>query len=106
MTPSPGTLHTVNKSPFASTALESCLAHLVEDASLLLIEDGVYAALTESTYAERLAPIGRRLALYALGPDLIARGLVDRPLLNGLQILDYQGFVQLVASHATVQSWF
>ncbi|MBF0334232.1 MAG: sulfurtransferase complex subunit TusB, partial [Alphaproteobacteria bacterium] len=38
-------LHTVNKSPFEKNALESCLSHAVEGASILLIEDGVYAAL-------------------------------------------------------------
>ena len=40
-----GPLHTVNKSPYSSTALASCLAHLTGDAAILLIEDGVYGAL-------------------------------------------------------------
>jgi tRNA 2-thiouridine synthesizing protein B len=106
MNSSPGTLHTVNKSPFSSSALESCLSHLVDGAALLLIEDGVFAALAGTAFAERLEQTSRRHALYVLGPDLIARGLADRPLVGGLQIVDYLDFVQLAASHATVQSWF
>ncbi|HXP97965.1 MAG TPA: sulfurtransferase complex subunit TusB [Telmatospirillum sp.] len=102
----PGVLHTVNKSPFASASLESCLRHLSEGASLLLIEDGVYAALTGSAFSERLATAARQHALYVLGPDLEARGLAGRPLVDGLQIVDYQDFVRLAAEHATVHAWF
>lgn len=101
-----GVLHTVNKSPFAGSALESCLAHLSDGAALLLIEDGVYAALAGSAFAERLAAAGQHHALYVLGPDLAARGLADHPLVDGLQVVDYPGFVQLAASHSAVQSWF
>ena len=38
-------LHTVNKSPFERNALESCLRLAASGASVLLIEDGVVAAL-------------------------------------------------------------
>ncbi len=106
MSPTAGVLHLVNASPFAGSALESCLAHLGEGAALLLIEDGVYAALAGSVFAARLAAAARRHALYVLGPDLVARGLADRPLVDGLKVVDYQGFVQLAADHAAVQSWF
>ena len=106
MTASSPVLHTVNKSPFASAALESCLSHLSDGAALLLIEDGVYAALAGSAVSERLATAARRHALYVLGPDLKARGLADRPLVDGLQVVDYQDFVRLAADHATVHAWF
>lgn len=101
-----GILHTVNKSPYAASALESCLARLTGGAALLLIEDGVYAALAGGTFAERLVSAGRQHALYVLGPDLAARGLAERPLVDGLRVIDYQGFVQLAADHSAVQAWF
>ena len=106
MTSSPSVLHTVNKSPFASSALESCLGHLSEGATLLLIEDGVYAALAGTAFSERLAAATRHHALYVLGPDLKARGLADRPLVDGLQVVDYRDFVRLASDHATVHAWF
>jgi tRNA 2-thiouridine synthesizing protein B len=105
MTSAVGPLHTVNKSPFADNALESCLAHLTEGAALLLMEDGVYAALATGTFAARLAPVAAKCAVYALGPDLAARGLADRPLIDGLRIVDYEGFVDLAARHSVVQAW-
>ncbi len=39
------TLHTVNKSPFATQALLSCLNHAKAGDAVLLIEDGVYGGL-------------------------------------------------------------
>ena len=41
-------LHIVNKSPFTTTSLESCLRVAKPGATILLIEDGVYGALDGS----------------------------------------------------------
>ncbi|MDR3439056.1 sulfurtransferase complex subunit TusB [Telmatospirillum sp.] len=101
-----GPLHTVNKSPFASRALDGCLSRLSAGAAVLLIEDGVYAALADTAFADRLAETGRNHALYVLGPDLAARGLADRSLVAGIEVIDYQGFVSLAARHSLVQAWF
>ncbi len=98
-----GPLHTVNKSPFASTALASCLDHLTADAALILIEDGVYAALADGAFAARLA--AAPVAVYALGPDLEARGLGAAALAKGVRVVDYGGFVDLAAAHSAVVPW-
>jgi tRNA 2-thiouridine synthesizing protein B len=98
-------LHTVNKSPFSSTALTSCLAHATDDAAILLIEDGVYAALASGRRVEALAAAAARGLVYALGPDLTARGLADAPLLSGTKVVDYAGFVDLTVAHSPVMAW-
>ena len=101
-----GPLHTVNKSPFSSTALASCLAHATSDAAIILIEDGVYGALaTAPAPPADLAAAAARGAVYALGPDLIARGLGERPLLAGTKLVDYAGFVELTAARPSVVAW-
>lgn len=100
-----GPLHTVNKSPFASRALASCLAHLTPGAAVLLIEDGVYGALAAGAHAPRLADAARTTKVYALGPDLEARGLAQAPLVAGVDVVDYGGFVDLAAAHSTVIPW-
>ncbi len=101
-----GPLHTVNKSPFSSTALASCLAHATDDAAILLIEDGVYGALAAvPAPLEGLAAAAARGAVYALGPDLSARGLGDSPLLAGTKVVDYTGFVDLAAARPSVVAW-
>ncbi|MBW8307087.1 MAG: sulfurtransferase complex subunit TusB, partial [Thiobacillus sp.] len=42
--------------------------------------------------------------IYALGPDLAARGMAGR-VLDGVNVVDYGGFVDLVAEHSNCQSW-
>ncbi|MBF0304427.1 MAG: sulfurtransferase complex subunit TusB [Alphaproteobacteria bacterium] len=98
-------LHTVNKSPFEKNALESCLSHAVEGASILLIEDGVYAALGGTSTAARMAEAAKRFKVFVLGPDLAARGMDAGRLVEGVGIVDYEGFVDLVAEHPTSQAW-
>ena len=58
-------------------------------------------------HTEAAAQIGRHaksMRFYALGPDLEARGVRDR-VVEGVQVVDYEGFVDLVAAHENVQSW-
>ena len=38
-------LHTVNKSPFEKSSMDSCLAHAKEGSSVLMYEDGIYGAI-------------------------------------------------------------
>ena len=42
---------------------------------------------------------------YALGPDLRARGLSDERVTDGIEIVDYAGFVDLAAEHDKVVAW-
>ena len=97
-------LHTVNKSPWQAPSLDSCLAHLGGE-RLLLIEDGVYAALGRSGAADRLTGPARDGRVYALGPDLEARGIDPSELVDQVQVVDYTGFVQLVAEHGPHHAW-
>ena len=98
-------LHTVNKSPFERTALQSCLGHALEGASVLLFEDGVYGALKGTGVSGEVAEAMGRVKFYVLGPDLRARGLREDRLIDGIQVVGYDGFVDLVTSHDNVQAW-
>ena len=98
-------LHTVNKSPFERNSLDSCLKCVQPRADVLLIEDGVYAALRDSSVAPRVMEALGRIKLYALGPDLKARGIAEGRLLPGITVIDYAGFVDLAAENAKVLAW-
>ncbi len=98
------TLHTVNKSPFANQALLSCLNHTKEGDAILMIEDGVYGATAGTGLAEALR--GRSdVKLYVLEPDLKARGIDTSRLLEGVEAVDYAGFVELAASTDRAMAW-
>ena len=94
------TLHVLSHSPFADTRLESCLRVLGSQDGLLLCGDAVYALLPAS--APWVALEQRQLRVYAMGEDLLARGLQPAALVT---TLDYPGFVQLTLDYDKVNTW-
>lgn len=97
-------LHTVNKSPFDHNALETCLKYAKKGNAVLLIEDGVYAAAKGTAVSKKLQDALKTVPIYALKSDVEARGMQNR-VLDGVKLVDYGGFVDLVVEHNTVQSW-
>lgn len=96
-------LHIVNKSPAERNALDSCL-RVANGGAILLIEDAVYAATRGNAAEAGLREALGRFKVYALAPDLEARGMSDR-VMEGVTTVDYGGFVDLVAEHKNSQSW-
>ena len=90
-------LHTVNKSPFDRSAFASCLATAQADDPILLLEDGVIAAMSGTKFEPMVKDALSNHKIYALGPDLKARG-IDR-LVEGIEVCDYDGFVSLAVDH-------
>ncbi len=98
-------LHTVNKSPFEKNSLAACLRLAAKGSAVLLIEDGVLAALSGTAFSDEISGRMDDFAFYALGPDLDARGLSGKPLVDGITVVDYAGFVDLAAEHDASQAW-
>ena len=97
-------LHTVNKSPFENRTLETCLRFARQGSAVLLVEDGVYAAARGTAVSGQVQEAMKNLSIYALKPDVEARGMQNR-VIDGVRLVDYGGFVDLVAEHNAVQSW-
>ena len=97
-------LHTVNKSPFEHSAFQACLKFAGQGSAILLIEDGVYAAARGTSVSNNLQEALKSVSIYALRPDVEARGMQDR-VMDGVRLVDYGGFVDLVVEHNAVQSW-
>jgi tRNA 2-thiouridine synthesizing protein B len=98
-------LHTVNKAPLDKNALDSCLRFAVAGSAILLIEDGVYAAVKGTAVEGKVREAIGKHKVYALGPDLKARGMKDDRVIDGVTLVDYAGFVDLVEAHDKVQAW-
>ncbi len=97
-------LHTVNKSPYERNTLESCLNHVREGDVVLLIEDGVYAALKGGRAADVLSAVNG-VRVCALSADLKARGIDSQKVVDGVDVVDYAGFVDLVEQTDKTQAW-
>ena len=99
------TLHTVNKSPFATQTLLSCLNHCSNGDAVLMIEDGVYGALAGSAVADAVAAKSGLVSIYVLSEDAAARGIAADKMLNEVASVGYDGFVDLVADHDRTHAW-
>ncbi|MBU2887034.1 sulfurtransferase complex subunit TusB [Gilvimarinus agarilyticus] len=99
------TLHTVNKSPFENNSLTSCLQLCSGEDSILLIEDGTYGGCESSPCREPLTRLMEDgINVYVLENDASARGL--HTFLQGVELVDYPGFVKLSCTHQCIQSWY
>lgn len=97
-------LHIVNKSPEQARSLRSCLRMAQDGHTVLLIEDAVYAATAAGAMACGLDQALKRLKVFVLLPDLEARGMAARRV-DGVEPIDYAGFVELAAALPNSQSW-
>ena len=98
-------IHTINKSPFERNNLDSCLRLSLSGSPILLIEDGVLAAIENSSISQKILSAQKDHPFFALGPDLKARGISESEVSDGITIVDYSGFVDLVVEHGPIQSW-
>ena len=69
-------LHTVNKSPFEKNSLETCLRLAEDNSSILLIEDGVYGALKNTSFESSIISSQKVSKFYVLGPILLVQKLL------------------------------
>ena len=97
-------LHTVNKSPFGNNSLERCLNMAKDGSAVLLIEDGVYGATKDTAASSMVEDAMKKVKVYALTADVEARGVKDR-VIDGIEFVDYAGFVNLAAESSQIQSW-
>jgi tRNA 2-thiouridine synthesizing protein B len=93
-------LYMVNKSPLMFGNLNSVLRIVPAGEPILLYEDGVYASVLGASSEPLVREALARHPVYALQADLEARGLAS--LVDGIQVVDYDGFVALVEQHHVV----
>jgi len=97
-------LHTVNKSPFQTNSLETCLRFARASHCVLLFEDGIYGALKGTRLESLITESLKSYSIYVLVPDVEARGMRTGDVIDGVKPVDYAGFVDLAADN-TVQAW-
>jgi tRNA 2-thiouridine synthesizing protein B len=93
-------LYTVNKSPLMFNNLATLLRVAPSSSPILLYEDGVYAAAKGTAAQGLIEQTLSRHDVYALQADLDARGI--KALVNGIRVIGFDGFVELVEQHHVV----
>jgi len=97
-------LHILSVSPHAGDACALCLAALVPGDALLLLGDGVIAAMPGTAIARTIEEAARTVEISAIAEDCSARG--QGKLVPGVRAIDYRDFVALACSQPRSISWF
>ena len=95
-------LHTVNRSPFQQATLAQCIQRYADGDGIILLEDGVYGALQHSPQARQLSATN----CFAIETDMQARGLSDKSLIEAIELIDFEHFVELSCRYSLVMSWY
>ena len=88
-------LYTIAKSPFNCDFM-TILRLITEQDAVLLMQDGVIAAMAQSKHVCELQKTGAQL--YVLEADVNARGLQNL-ISAAVSKVNYQGFVRLTEAH-------
>ena len=94
-------LHTLMHSPWQSD-IAGRISLLGADDDVLLLQDGVLAALKGNPFAEML--LASPATIYVLEDDLQARGLAEQISPN-MHKVGYNGFVELTIRHPQQLAW-
>lgn len=94
-------LHTLNASP-SSAAFRDCTSIVSTHDAVILMGDGVYAALQGTKGCAELQATGGEL--YLLHPDAQVAGIVHPA--EGFIIIDMVGFVLLTERFSRQQAWY
>ncbi|ELY2782786.1 sulfurtransferase complex subunit TusB [Cronobacter turicensis] len=94
-------LYTLSRSPWQSD-INALLRLVCPGDDLLLMQDGVVAALDDSRYLAALLASPARVA--ALHCDVEARGL-SAQISSNIDTISYNEFVKLTVKHANQMAW-
>ena len=93
-------LHIISKSPFSHSALSDAIPLINDNDSVILIDDGVYAAADNSQYSSELAL--DKANWHALDCDIQTRGLTT----SRIKTVTMKDFVNLTIKADKTISWY
>lgn len=72
---------------------------------VVFLENAVLRILQNSGVRNMLAKRISSSRFYVLSDDIAVRGIAPNELLEGIEIIDYAGLVELTVNNPTIQSW-
>lgn len=94
-------LHIISQSPIEKAILE----RIDTGDAVLFIENAVLALVEGGLLGSNLIQLQKKARLYTLAPDLEIRGIDGAKLVSGIEVIEYDGFVELTVEHAVIHSW-
>ena len=96
-------LHIINKSSLRCHSVSQLQMLTSAQDGILFFENGVYNAISTQTNQAIFAMIGGKV--FAMLPDLKARGYEQLDIMADITAVDYDEFVELTLKYDLVRSW-
>ena len=94
-------LHLISQSPIEAAVLD----RIETGDSIVFLENAVLRLLQQGDLKETLDRLKSHCRLYVLSDELAVRGIRADELINGIEVIDYTGFVDLTVVHELIQTW-
>ncbi|UOA08049.1 sulfurtransferase complex subunit TusB [Methylobacter sp. S3L5C] len=95
-------LHLIFQSPIDSAILE----RIDSGDDVLFLENAVLRILKNGSLCVGLTQLLIQNRLYVLVEDIEVRGVGIAELIEGIEVIDYSGMVDLTVKNPVIQSWF
>ena len=94
-------LHLISQSPIETAVLD----RIETGDSIVFLDDAVFRILQNGDLKEILERLQSHCRLFVLSDELTVRGIRGDELINGIEVIDYTGFVDLTVAHELIQTW-
>ena len=94
-------LHVISQSPIETAVLD----RIETGDSIIFLENAVLRILQNGDLKEALAQLQPHCRLFVLSDELTIRGIRSEELVNGIEVIDYIGFVDLTVAHELIKTW-
>jgi tRNA 2-thiouridine synthesizing protein B len=94
-------LHLVFQSPIEAAVLERIDSGDV----VVFLENAVLRVLQNSVISDTVTQQLGKNRLCVLSDDIAIRGISPNELIEGLEVIDYAGLVELTVNNPVIQSW-
>ena len=94
-------LHIISQVPIEA----AIIGRIDSGGTIILIEDAVLSTLRLGEMAEQWLGLLEYHRVCVLEADLDARGVSKGEIVDGLEVVDYRGFVELTVENAVIHSW-
>lgn len=94
-------LHLISQSPIETAVLE----RIDTGDSVVFLENALLRILQNGDLSGNLVALLARNRLYVLSDDISIRGITADELVKGIEVIDYDGLVELTVRHCLIQTW-
>lgn len=96
-------LHIISKVPLTAPLFERLGTN--SNDSVIVIGDAVITLMRQGEWTSFWSMVLENMSVSVLSVDMELRGISESDLVQGLNVVDYLGFVELTIIHPVIHSW-